>query len=416
MQFTENEIPFQTLDRLGLTREMIEDLPVRITNDILEGRRSPVLPIMVVDNDGNEVKSRSRFKLIRKEDGDVDALFYPEIEKADLRLFSEQSRSLLEQGKIIVGTIPDKNGNMVRSFVQIDNETNQVLSAPVQVIARNLHFISEDIHLSEAEFNNLQNGEPVTFVRDDDDEPITVGIDLNNRTGVRVSSGDAKIWSEQRTRDWDKFTFGIYGCWVMGDDGNEVKSRSRFKLIRKEDGNVDALFYPEIEKADLRLFSEQNRALLEKGKTIIATIPDKNGSMVRSFVQIDNETNQVLSAPVQVIARNLQFISEDIHLSEAEFNNLQNGEPVTFVRDDDDEPITVGIDLSNRTGVRVSPGDAKMWSEQRTRDWDKFTFGIYGCWVMGEDGNLDYVKEEDYTDELWNEQRKAGLRSMGHMR
>ena len=249
MQFTENEIPFQTLDRLGLTREMIEDLPVRITNDILEGRRSPVLPIMVVDN-----------------------------------------------------------------------------------------------------------------------------------------------------------------------DGNEVKSRSRFKLIRKEDGNVDALFYPEIEKADLRLFSEQNRALLEKGKTIIATIPDKNGSMVRSFVQIDNETNQVLSAPVQVIARNLQFISEDIHLSEAEFNNLQNGEPVTFVRDDDDEPITVGIDLSNRTGARVSPGDAKMWSEQRTRDWDKFTFGIYGCWVMGEDGNLDYVKEEDYTDELWNEQRKAGLRSMGHMR
>ena len=138
--------------------------------------------------------------------------------------------------------------------------------------------------------------------------------------------------------------------------------------------------------------------------------------MVRSFVQIDNETNQVLSAPVQVIARNLQFFSENIHLSEAEFNNLQNGEPVTFVRDDDDEPITVGIDLNNRTGVRVSSGDAKMWSEQRTHDWDKFTFGIYGCWVMGEDGNLDYVKEEDYTDELWNEQKKAGLRSMGHMR
>ena len=124
----------------------------------------------------------------------------------------------------------------------------------------------------------------------------------------------------------------------------------------------------------------------------------------------------MLSAPTEVIARNLQLISEDIHLSEAEFNNLQNGEPVTFVRDDDDEPITVGIDLNNRAGVRVSPGDAKMWSEQRTRDWDKFTFGIYGCWVMGEDGNLDYVKEEDYTDELWNEQRKAGLRSMGHSR
>lgn len=220
MQFTENEIPFQTLDRLGLTREMIEDLPVRITNDILEGRRSPVLPIFVVDRDGNEVKRRSRFSLVRKDNGKVDALFYSEIEEADLRLFSAQSRSLLEQGKIIVGTIPDKNGNMVRSFVQIDRGNNQVLSAPTEVIARNLQLISEDIHLSEAEFNNLQNGEPVTFVRDDDDEPITVGIDLNNRAGVRVSPGDAKMWSEQRTRDWDKFTFGIYGCWVMGEDGN----------------------------------------------------------------------------------------------------------------------------------------------------------------------------------------------------
>ena len=220
MQFTENEIPFLTLERLGLTREMIEDLPVRITNDILEGRRSPVLPIFVVDRDGNEVKRRSRFSLVRKDNGKVDALFYPEIEEADLRLFSAQSRSLLEQGKIIIGTIPDKNGNMVRSFVQIDRGNNQVLSAPTEVIARNLQLISEDIHLSEAEFNNLQNGEPVTFVRDDDDEPITVGIDLNNRAGVRVSPGDAKMWSEQRTRDWDKFTFGIYGCWVMGEDGN----------------------------------------------------------------------------------------------------------------------------------------------------------------------------------------------------
>ena len=34
----------------------------------------------------------------------------------------------------------------------------------------------------------------------------------------------------------------------------------------------------------------------------------------------------------------------------------------------------------------------------------------------GEFGWLDYVPEEEYTEELWNEQKKAGLRSMGHMR
>ena len=52
----------------------------------------------------------------------------------------------------------------------------------------------------------------------------------------------------------------------------------------------------------------------------------------------------------------------------------------------------------------------------RKRDWDKYTFGVYGCWVMGDDGNLSYVNEDDYTDEMWNEQKKAGLRAFTHQR
>ena len=28
-----------------------------------------------------------------------------------------------------------------------------------------------------------------------------------------------------------------------------------------------------------------------------------------------------------------------------------------------------------------------------------------------DDGNLDYVSEEDYTEELWNEQKKSGERN-----
>ncbi len=30
-------------------------------------------------------------------------------------------------------------------------------------------------------------------------------------------------------------------------------------------------------------------------------------------------------------------------------------------------------------------------------------FGIFGCWAMDEAGNLDYVPEESYTEEMWNE-------------
>jgi hypothetical protein len=220
IQFSENEIPFQTLEQFGLTHEMIEDLPTRVINDILEGRRTPVLPIHVNDEDGTTVHSRTRFALVRKDDGAVDVLFYPVLQEAELAQFNEQERTLLEQGKSIISTVNDKDGNPVRSFVQLDGQTKQVLSAPIQVIGRNLQFVSDEIHLNTAEVNSLQNGDTVTFAREDDDEAITVGIDLNERTGIRFTPGDSKTWSEQRSRDWDKYTFGMYGCWVMDDDGN----------------------------------------------------------------------------------------------------------------------------------------------------------------------------------------------------
>lgn len=85
---------------------------------------------------------------------------------------------------------------------------------------------------------------------------------------------------------------------------------------------------------------------------------------------------------------------------------MQHGDPLTLVVDD--EPVTVGIDLHSKTGIRFCTGDEQRWREQSKREWDKYTFGCYGCWVMEDDGNLDYVPEEEYTEELWNEQKKPG--------
>lgn len=219
MQFVESEVPYSTLEQFGLTQEMIEDLPMRVLNDIFEGRRSPVLPLRVLDENGDEIKSRSRFALVRKESGNVDVLFYPELLEADLSKFNEDERAKLEAGKSIIANIEDKDGKMVKSFVQVDMETKQVLSVPTQLIGRNLQVVSDEVHLSSVELNSLQNGDVVTFVREDE-EPISVGIDLTERAGIRFSPGDAKMWSEQRSRDWDKYTFGLYGCWVMDDEGN----------------------------------------------------------------------------------------------------------------------------------------------------------------------------------------------------
>ena len=76
-----------------------------------------------------------------------------------------------------------------------------------------------------------------------------------------------------------------------------------------------------------------------------------------------------------------------------------------------DDTVTVGIDLTTPTGIRFCDGDGQKWKERDKREWDKYTFGCYGCWVMDNDGNLDYVPEEEYTEELWNEQKKSGERN-----
>ena len=104
---------------------------------------------------------------------------------------------------------------------------------------------------------------------------------------------------------------------------------------------------------------------------------------------------------------------DDLHVTGAEIQKIQNGEVLTI--DLNDELVSVGIDLNTKTGIRYAAGDEQVWNRESKREWDKYTFGAFGCWVMDDNGNLDYVSEEDYTEELWNEQKKQGMR-MQHQR
>lgn len=81
-QFEEGEILYGTLEKFGLTHEMFEDLPMYVLEDIWSGRQSPVLPIHVTNDEGELIKSRTRFSFVRMEDGKVDVMFYPVLKYA----------------------------------------------------------------------------------------------------------------------------------------------------------------------------------------------------------------------------------------------------------------------------------------------------------------------------------------------
>jgi len=212
------ELPYEVLEQFSLTQEMIEDLPMHVLDDLCDGRHSPVLPIEVADENGERIKSRSRLAFIRKEDGQVDVVFYPALETSPLNDYDEAQQKQLLSGKVIIADAQTADGHRSKVFVQVDPGTNQVMSVPTPVIGRNFQVLAEQMHLGTAEVKGLQHGDPLTLIVEN--ELMTVGIDLHARTGIRICRGDEQRWREQGKRDWDKYTFGVYGCWMMDDDGN----------------------------------------------------------------------------------------------------------------------------------------------------------------------------------------------------
>lgn len=216
-QFTEEEIPYHILNRFGLTREMIEDLPERLGQRLRYGRTTPVLPIKVIADNGDTVLAAARLSLHRNSDGDVRVMFYPRLEKIDLSRFPEAQRKTISGGETVISEISLPDGKRAPAFYQIDSETNQVMAVPVAVVDNNIRVIADELRLTPAEVNCLRNGKLLTTQYQD--KMWTIGVSLREQPGIRVVCGDEDTWREDDRRDYGKFNFGLNGCWISNDEG-----------------------------------------------------------------------------------------------------------------------------------------------------------------------------------------------------
>lgn len=192
------------------------------------------------------------------------------------------------------------------------------------------------------------------------------------------------------------------------EDGAKVFDRARFSLFRdNETGEVKVMFYPKQTRLTLDMFNEAEQTMLRDGKAIIGITTTEDGREVQSFYQLDADTMQVLSVPTPVIGNNLQVLADFFQLSSAELTCLKNGEPLTIA--DENDEVTFGIDLNDPKGFRHCMGNAQKWREQASQAMDTYTFGIFGCWVKDDDGNLDYVPEDEYTEAMWEAQKRIGM-------
>lgn len=212
-RFTRQEIPYDVLQKFGLTQMMIDDLPENVTKRFLAGRTTPVLPIITENAEGETVQSHARISLVRLNDGNVDVCFAPQWVDEDLQAFNKEQQDKLILGEVIVTDMPGKG----RCFIQYDDAISQVMAVPVELISQNISLLARSFTLSDDAREKLENGGIIEL--EINQNILSAGIDLNEITGIRVANGDIYTWQEDAKADrLPKYNFGIYGCWIADDE------------------------------------------------------------------------------------------------------------------------------------------------------------------------------------------------------
>lgn len=215
--FTIDSIPYEQLEKFGLTQQMIEDLPQKVIENILNGKFSPPLPLAYNDENDEKVDLYARFGLIRTQDGNVDVLFIPRLKEKDLEEYNEQQRRFLLAGDVLVVGTPEQN---TVCYVQFNEEMNQVITVPVEVIHHNLeiyaHCLAPVDEMASFKLEMVRAGKVTEFGQGEN--MVTLGVDLNTQKGIRRVMGNEQAWIlDKNEGTLSKYNFGIYGCWVLND-------------------------------------------------------------------------------------------------------------------------------------------------------------------------------------------------------
>ncbi len=222
-RFHRQNYPWKILEEFGLTEEMISDLPDFVHDTLEAGCKSPLLPISIKQPFGY-THCYAKFRLIETEHG-TDVMFSPKLKEIDLSAFSDADKQLLLDGKVIVADIEEtytqddgkEERQKVKSFVQLDKDTNGIVYTPTQIIGKNLQAINNDFDLSDEDLQSFWQGGLITVPAGDAEgssADITIGIDLFSEKGVVMVPGNRHRWEQAVRRPMPEYSFGNDGCWI----------------------------------------------------------------------------------------------------------------------------------------------------------------------------------------------------------
>lgn len=234
-KFEEGDIPYATFEQFGITKQMLDDLPLNIMNKILSGKETPLMTIIHTNDRNERIKSKARLVLVKTEDGLTDLCIIPQwkVSRLDQDEFNIEMQQQLLKGAVTTKTYPDKG----LCYIQFDNVINQVVAVPADIIRNNIQVVANKHGLNKDDITHLAKGNLVSYQTKADEDYITIGINLRENIGVQITNGNADAWHEEKkVQKMPKYNFGQHGCWISDDDGelSYVDEANFTERIKKE--------------------------------------------------------------------------------------------------------------------------------------------------------------------------------------
>lgn len=187
----------------------------------------------------------------------------------------------------------------------------------------------------------------------------------------------------------------VFKAQIPSSEGGTVnEAESAFSLVRMEDGSVKVSFYPVTRPQDHTGIPAAANPKIRAGRTVLTRMASVNGRMRDVYVCLDPHTGSLVSYSVPDVERFRdglrRFPFSDIEIAVLEAGDLVMKEDPRVGR------FFVGLDLLNPKFVTLHSGSEDKW-HRYIPQYDRYTFGLGGCWRTDERGTFSYVREEDYS-------------------
>ena len=235
--FLEKEIPFDKLEKLGITRSSMQSMPKEVLEPLMEGRVTPLLMTHYKAANGKVVSVPMKLQLQRDEDGSVLMMTYQlrkKLERGHVKVTNQEAKKLRD-GEVLRKEVKE-NGQKQRKYVQLDHDTNSLMlrntaSVKVGERLREMEKI-KDIELGTNQKKAALEGKPVELAVGD--QKVTVGVDLREPQGFKVVKGDMQEWERQKKIKYDYEHEDFMG-YLLTDENRWQYQKLGERLSRKEE-------------------------------------------------------------------------------------------------------------------------------------------------------------------------------------